>query len=118
MNINKVILTGRLGKDPEVKTLESGKKVANFSLATRRNKEETDWNNIVVWGKGAEVIEKYVRKGDLLGVEGSLQTRTYEKDGQTRYVTEVVCYNIQLSSIKSSEHQEEPEKEGEPDLPF
>lgn len=99
--MNTVILVGRLGADPEIRHLESGKSVANFNIATNRTKDITDWHKVTVWGNAVDVIEKYVKKGSQVGVNGSLQTRSYEKDGQTRYVTEVVCYNISLIGSKN-----------------
>lgn len=103
--VNKVMLVGRLGKDPEVRHLESGAAVANFSIATSetykdRNtgerKEVTEWHNVVLWRGLAEVAEKYVKKGDLIYVEGKLRTRSWEKDGVTRYTTEVVGDNMTM----------------------
>jgi single-strand DNA-binding protein len=100
-SVNKVILIGNLGKDPEVRHLENGAVVANFSIATSesytdRNTgqkvENTDWHNIVVWRGLAEVVEKYVRKGHKVYVEGKLKTRSWQdKEGNTRYTTEVVA---------------------------
>lgn len=99
-SLNKVTLIGRLGKDPEIKNLNSGDKVANFSMAmsetwkdkqTGERKEKTEWANVAVFGDGiVGVIDKYVSKGSLIYIEGQLKTRTYEKNGETRYVTEVV----------------------------
>ena len=94
---NKVQLIGNLGGKPEVKTLESGKKMAKFSLATHesyKNAEgervkETQWHNIVAWGKLVDVIEKYLDKGSEVAVEGKLMSRNYTKDGQNRVYTEV-----------------------------
>ena len=95
---NKVQLIGHLGDDPKVTNLESGKKVANFSMATNesyKNSEgekttDTTWHNLVAWGKTAEIIEQYVKKGHEIGIEGKLTSRTYEtKEGEKRYVTEV-----------------------------
>lgn len=103
--VNKVILVGRLGKDPEVRHLENGATVANFSIATSetykdRNtgekREQTEWHNIVLWRGLAEVVEKYVKKGDMIYVEGKLRTRSWEKDGVTRYTTEVVGDNMTM----------------------
>lgn len=99
---NKVQLIGNLGNDPEVKNLENGKKVANFSLATnefyKNSKGEkiqnTQWHYIVVWGKTAEIVEKYARKGKEIALEGKLTYRSYESDDQKRYVTEVVANEI------------------------
>ena len=96
--VNKVILVGHVGRDPEVRYTQGGNAVANFSLATSESwtsktgerQERTEWHKIVVWGKSAEIAEKYVRKGRQLYIEGSLQTRQWEdKSGQKRYTTEV-----------------------------
>ena len=103
--VNKVILVGRLGKDPEVRHLENGATVANFSLATSETykdrqtgerREQTEWHNVVLWRGLAEVAEKYVKKGDMIYVEGKLRTRSWEKDGVTRYTTEVVGDNMTM----------------------
>ncbi len=100
---NKVQLIGNLGQEPEIITLESGKKLAKFSIATNDyyyNKEgekitDTQWHNVVAWGKTADIIEKYVNKGQEIAVEGKLTSRNYEdSDGQKRYVTEVVCNEL------------------------
>lgn len=97
--VNKVILIGNLGKDPEVRHLDNGASVANFSIATTesykdRNSgervDQTEWHNIVLWRGLAEVAEKYLKKGDSVFIEGKLRTRSWEKDGVTRYTTEVV----------------------------
>ena len=103
--VNKVILVGRLGKDPEVRHLENGATVANFSIATSETykdrqtgerREQTEWHNVVLWRGLAEVAEKYVKKGDMIYVEGKLRTRSWEKDGITRYTTEVVGDNMTM----------------------
>jgi single-strand DNA-binding protein len=100
---NKVQLIGNLGQDPEIINLESGKKLAKFSLATNESYKDangtkqtkTDWHNIVAWGKTADIVEKYVMKGKEVAVEGKLTTRTWEdKDGMKRYITEVVCNEL------------------------
>jgi single-strand DNA-binding protein len=100
---NKVQLIGHLGQDPEIVNLESGKMLAKFSLATNssyRNTEgetikDTQWHNVVAWGKTAEIIEKYVSKGKEIGIEGKLTSRSYEtKEGKKRYITEVVANEI------------------------
>ncbi len=100
---NKVQLIGNLGQDPEIINLESGKKLAKFSLATNESYKDangtkqtkTDWHNIVAWGKTADIIEKYVIKGKEVALEGKLTTRTWEdKDGMKRYITEVVCNEL------------------------
>ena len=111
--VNKVILIGRLGKDPEVRHLESGTAVANFTMATTESyrdrntgerKEITDWHNIVLWRGLADVAEKYLKKGNLVYIEGKLKTRSWEdKDGNTRYTTEVVADNMTMLGGKPSE---------------
>lgn len=98
--VNKVILVGNLGKDPEVRYLEGGTAVANFTLATSETykdrtsgerKTQTEWHNIVLWRGLAEVAEKYLKKGSQVYVEGKLRTRSWEdKEGNTRYTTEIV----------------------------
>ena len=96
MGINKVILVGNVGRDVELRSLPSGTHLGKFSLATTdmRSKDEqgnprTEWHNIVVWGKLAEFCDQYVSKGRQLYVEGSIRTRSYEKDGQKVYTTDV-----------------------------
>lgn len=102
-SVNKVILVGRLGKDPEVRYTQGGQAVANFSVATDesykdRNGEKqkkTEWHNIVVWGKAVEnFVEPYLHKGDMVYIEGKLQTRSWEKDGDTKYTTEINVTDI------------------------
>lgn len=108
--VNKVILVGRLGKDPEVRHLESGAAVANFPMATSEtykdkqgNKQEsTEWHNIVLWRGLAEIAEKYLTKGNLVYIEGKLKTRNWQdKDGNTRYTTEVVGDNMTMLGSKN-----------------
>jgi single-strand DNA-binding protein len=103
--VNKVILIGNLGRDPEVRTIENGAKVANFSLATTesyRNKdgnrvEQTEWHRIVLWRGLAEIAEKYLRKGNSIYVEGKIVTRKYtDKDGVERTITEIVGDNMTM----------------------
>ena len=111
MSINKVILVGNVGKDPEVRYLDKNVAVANFPLATTERgytmqngtqvPERTEWHNIVVWRGLAELAEKYIRKGTQLYVEGKLQTRSWEKDGVKRYVTEIYAENVQLLGKRS-----------------
>lgn len=103
-SVNKVILVGNLGKDPEVRHLESGAAVANFSLATSesykdRNSGElitnTDWHNVVLWRGLAEIAEKYLHKGDKVYIEGKIKSRSYQdQDGVTKYITEIVGDNL------------------------
>lgn len=107
-SVNKVILIGNLGKDPEVRHLENGAVVANFSIATSETytdrttgerRENTDWHNIVVWRGLAEVVEKYVKKGHKIYVEGRLKTRSWQdKEGNTRYTTEVLADELTMLS--------------------
>ena len=104
---NKVQLIGNLGKDPEIINLESGKTLAKFSIATNESYKnaqgekvtDTQWHNIVAWGKTAQIIEKYVTKGKEVAIEGKLATRSWEdKDGMKRYITEVVCSELLMLS--------------------
>ena len=114
-SVNKVILLGNLGRDPEIRSMQSGKKMASFSIATSKRwkdrntqeqKENTSWHNIVVFNEGlVDVIEKYVKKGSKIYVEGELSTRKYQdKDGNDRYTTEVVLqgYNSNLTMLGSN----------------
>lgn len=107
--VNKVILIGRVGKDPDVKSLQSGASVANFSIATSESykdkttgekKETTEWHNIVLWRALADVAAKYVHKGDLIYIEGKITTRKWEKDGITRYTTEIIGSNMTMLGSK------------------
>lgn len=104
-SVNKVILIGNLGKDPDVRYLEGGTAVANFPLATsetykNRNGElttSTEWHNIVVWRRLAEITEKYLKKGNKVYIEGKLRTRSWQdQDGNNRYTTEVVADNLTM----------------------
>lgn len=105
MSVNKVILLGRLGQDPELKYTPGGSPVCNFSLATTESwtdksgqkQEKTEWHRVVVWGKLAELCKQYLAKGRQVFVEGSLQTRSWDdKDGQKRYTTEINARSIQF----------------------
>lgn len=137
--VNKVILIGNLGKDPEVKYLESKVPVANFTLATNSSwkdkdgskKEHTEWHNIVLWRGLAELAEKYLHKGDKIYLEGKLRTRSYEKDNVTRYITEILGDNMTMLSGKrdagekptgnadtNSEASPPPPNKPPSDLPF
>lgn len=110
LGINKAILVGNLGRDPEIRNLESGVKLATFSIATTEsykdregNKQEnTEWHRIVAWRGLADVIERYVRKGSKVYIEGKLSTRSYEKDGVTKYTTEVVAREMLLLDSRGS----------------
>ena len=105
--VNKIHLLGFLGKDPEVRHLESGKSVANFTIATsetynnkqREKVTNTEWHNIVLWSPLAEIAEKYLKKGNQVYIEGKITTRSYDdKDGVTRYTTEIVGRDLTLLS--------------------
>lgn len=140
--INKVILVGNLGKDPEVRYLEGGTAVANFPIATSENytdrnsgekKTITEWHNVVLWRGLAEIAEKYLKKGNQVYIEGKLRTRKWQdKEGNDRYTTEIVGDNMQMlgrrednndnSSAQSSGSASSAQIDNEPtetdDLPF
>ncbi len=116
--VNKAIIVGNLGRDPEVRHLESGVAVANFPVATSetyrdRNsgerREQTEWHNVVLWRGLAEVAEKYLHKGDMVYIEGKLRTRSWEKDGVTRYTTEIVADNMTMLGSRSSGSDSSPQ---------
>lgn len=103
------MLIGHLGKDPEVRHLDNNSVVANFPLATSESYtdkqgnrvEQTEWHNIVLWRRLAEIAEQYLRKGSMIYVEGRIRTRSYEdRDGNKRYITEIVCNNMQMLDKK------------------
>ena len=109
---NKVQLIGNLGNAPEVKTLESGKKMARFSVATHENYRngqgdkvtETQWHNLVAWGKVAELVEKYLIKGKEVAIEGKLINRSYnDKDGVKKYITEIQVNELLMLGVKPEE---------------
>lgn len=103
-SVNKVILVGNLGRDPEVRYMPNGEAVCNFSIATTDNwkdkngqkQEKTEWHNIVMYRKLAEIAGEYLKKGRPVYVEGRLQTRKWEKDGVTRYTTEIIADQMQM----------------------
>ena len=114
--VNKVILIGNLGKDPDVRYLDNGVAVANFSLATTENYKnkagervsQTEWHNIVLWRGLAEVAEKYLKKGASIYIEGKIKTRKWEdKEGNTRYNTEILVDSMNMLGNKKS--QEDPQ---------
>ena len=129
--VNKVILVGNLGKDPQVNYLDNGIAVANFSLATTesyKNKEgekvsQTEWHNIVLWRGLAEVAEKYLKKGSSVYIEGKIKTRKWEdKEGVTKYTTEILGDSMTMlggkpMSESKSEGASEPQ-DSKDDLPF
>ncbi len=112
MSVNKAILIGNVGRDPEVNYIREDLPVARFSLATSETYTKdgqrvtnTEWHNIVVWRGLAKVVEQYVKKGSKLFIEGKITNRQYEKDGQTKYFTEIVASNMQMLDSKSSQSE-------------
>ena len=106
---NKVQLIGNLGKAPEIITLDSGKKLAKFSIATNETYKnaqgekvtDTQWHNVIAWNKTAEIVEKYLDKGKEIAIEGKVTSRSYDdKDGNKRYITEVVCDELVMLGAK------------------
>lgn len=129
--INRSVLVGRLTKDPMCRQTQSGSAIANFTIAVNRMKrsdeeQKADFISCVSFGKVAEYMEKYLKRGYLIGVDGRIQTSTYEKDGATVYVTQVVCDSVQNyeprqahQDTKESEHEASHELElTSDDLPF
>lgn len=117
MSVNKVILIGNVGKDPEVRHLDRNMAVANIVLATTERgytlqngtqvPERTEWHNVVLWGGLAEVVEKYVHKGDKLFIEGKIRTATYEdQTGIRRYRTEILAENMEMLSYRQANNQQ------------
>ena len=105
MSVNKVMLIGNLGRDPEIRYTTSGQAVANFTLATTEKytnkagdkQEDTEWHRIVAWGRLAEICGEYLTKGRMVYIEGSIRTRSWEdKEGNTRWTTEIVARNMQM----------------------
>jgi single-strand DNA-binding protein len=135
--VNKAILIGNLGKDPEMRYLPSGQAVAKFSLATNAKRKDkngqaqdiTDWHNIVTFGRTAEVCNQYLKKGSPIYVEGRIQTRSYDdRDGNKKWITEIIAQTIQMLGRKGEPEEEVPEemeeplvegnKSGDEDIPF
>ena len=120
--VNKVILVGNLGRDPEVRSTQSGRPVTTFSLATSRKwkdetgepREQTEWHNIVCFGRQAEVAGQYLTKGRQIFVEGRLQTRSWEdkETGKKMYRTEIVCNNFQMLGSRGG-YEESPRQPAE-----
>ena len=120
MSVNKVILVGNLGKDPELRYTASGTAVCNFSIATTESykdrdgnrQEKTEWHNIVVWRQLAEICGKYLTKGKQIYIEGKLQTRKWEdRDGNTRYSTEIVADQMQMLGRAGDDSNAGPRRE-------
>ena len=137
--VNKVILVGNLGKDPEVRYLDSGVAVANFSLATTENYKnkqgervsQTEWHNIVLWRGLAEIAEKWLKKGSSVYIEGKIRARKWEdKDGNTRYTSEIlgdnmtmlggkpIADNVEDVVVESPKDSDNKPSESDDDLPF
>lgn len=124
--VNKVILIGNLGKDPEIRYTPSGAAVCSFSLATSRQwkdkdgnkKEETDWHNISAFERLAELCMEYLEKGSKVFIEGRLKTDKYEKEGQIRYLTKIIANSVQFLDGKKQEEQVQDISSGLDDVPF
>ena len=115
--VNKVILIGNLGADPEIRHLQNGVSVANFRIATSEvykdkttgeKREQTEWHSIVAWRGLAEITEKYLKKGSKVYIEGKLRTRKWEKDGIDRYTTEIMADEMSLLDRPTGERSSEP----------
>ena len=116
-SLNKVLLVGRLGQDPEIRYTPSGTAVANFTMATNERwtdnegakQERTDWHRVVAWRRIGEIVGEYCHKGSQVLIEGRLQTRSWEdRDGNKRWTTEVVAKNVQLLDAKNGNGSERP----------
>ena len=113
-SVNKAILIGSLGKDPELRFMPNGEAVCNFSMATSESwkdksgvkQEKTEWHNIVMYRKLAEIAGEYLKKGAPVYIEGRLQTRKWEKDGVTRYSTEIIGDQMQMLGSKSDKQEQ------------
>ena len=107
--MNRVVINGRLTRDVEIRKTQSGLSVASFTIAQNdeREKDKTYFFNCVVWRQGAEFLGQYARKGDLIGVDGKLTTRTYTRDGQNITVTEVVADKVEIEAKKAQSQQNE-----------
>lgn len=134
--MNRIILIGNLGQDPECKIFASGSSVAQFSLATTKRykdkqgelKTDTSWHNIVLWGKLAEIAEKYLKKGAKVMIEGEIKYETYQSDGVTKHMTKIIGNNLEMLSAKEGGQksqaqttqttQDQPTQPDEPDNDF
>ena len=123
MSVNLVILVGNLGKDPEVRHTQTGRTVANFSIATSKKwksqkdgemQEKTEWHRIVVWGNTAEACGKYLSKGRSVMVRGEIQNRSYEdKEGNTRYISEILAQQVQFLGGGQGQGEGRGQEEGQ-----
>lgn len=132
--VNKVILVGNLGKDPDVRALPNGQAVTNFSVATTRRfkgadgsrQEKTEWHNITVFGKQAEIAGQYLTKGKLIYLEGRIETQSWDdkNTGEKKYRTQIVCDNFQMLTSKAVASSPQPETDSsandsnDDDIPF
>ncbi len=118
MSVNKVILVGNCGKDPEIRNLQGGAKVATITLATTekfKDREETEWHTVTIWNNLAEVAEKYVKKGTQLYIEGRIKTEKFTgKDGVDKYMTRIVASSMQLLGKRESSSPAEPTQQRVP----
>lgn len=118
-SLNKVLLIGHLGGDPELRFTGEGKAVGNFSVATsygRGDKKDTTWHRVIVWEKSAEFVKEYCHKGDAVFVEGRIQTRQYDdNEGVKRHVTEIVAFNV-MKLAGDTKPTQKPDDDD--DLPF
>jgi len=134
--VNKVILIGNLGRDPEIRHTTGGAAVANLALATSESwkdkqtgerVERTEWHRVVAWGRLAEICGEYLSKGSKVYIEGSLETREWDKDGEKRYTTEIKAREMQMLDSKGGGQRERPKEQPRPqaqpddlddDIPF
>ncbi len=127
--INKAILVGRVGREPEVRTTGAGTSVATFSMATDekykkdgQKQEKTEWHNIVAWRQLADICGKYLKKGDLVYIEGKIQTRSYDdRDGNKKYVTEIVADQMKMlggGQKPGSQQSDQALSDDDGDIPF
>jgi single-strand DNA-binding protein len=133
MSLNKAMLIGNVGQDPEIRHMPNGNAVANLSVATSETwkdkntgdkQEKTEWHRVVVFGNLANIVENYVRKGSKLYIEGKIQTRSWEQDGVKKYSTEIVANQLQMlnrvessGSVDNSQQKQDNEDQFE-DIPF
>jgi len=126
MNLNKIIIIGRLTRDPESRTLPSGQAISNFGMATNRvwnnpetkeKQEQTEFHNIVAFGKLAEICNQYLKKGSLTMIEGRIQTRNWkDQDGNTKYRTEIIAEGLQMGPRPQGSKNEEKKEEKIPEV--
>ena len=119
--MNKVIIAGYLGADPDKTEFKSGSQVVNFSVAThwkRGDNEETDWHRVKAWDKLGDLCFDYLKKGDMVLIEGRLKYEIWEKDGQKRYFTSIVANRVNFLSLKSKNRQRDDSGFSEANVPF